>query len=240
MKKVLTICAVAAIVLIWTASPTLATLYGTVDAKIGGGDYALNVSTMIQPYDSGWYTGYTGRFSFTYSNMTPPNMGLSSYGFCIEPQTISFGATYPYSVRDVFDAPIPDGPADTSGGPMGVLKAKSLKELWGRSYSQVNSNVTGAAFQLAVWEIVFEDLYVDSPPSWTVRTGMFKAQDPGSGDIHSAIVQADIWLGQINGQGPKADLLALTNSNAQDFLVPEPATIGILGFGALSLIRRKK
>jgi hypothetical protein len=171
--------------------------------------------------------------------MNPPTMGLLPDAFCIEVQTISFGGTYPYSVRDAFDAPIPDGPNDTSGGPMGVPKAEGLKELWGRFHGQVNSNITAAAFQLAVWEIVFEDLYVTSPPAWDVLSGKFEAR-LDSGDPTLAINQANAWLAQIDGSGPKAQLYGLTNGGAQDLLVPEPATVALLGLGALSLIRKKR
>jgi hypothetical protein len=238
MKRLITICLVAVVVLVLAESPASATLYGTVNATVGGGP-GLTMASMIHPYDTSWYTGFTGQFELTYSNMTPPTLGLLPDAFCIEVQTISVGGTYPYSVRDAFDAPIPDGPADTNGGPMGIPKAEALEELWGRFHDQVNSNVTAAAFQLAVWEIIFEDLYVQTPPGWNVLSGKFEARDD-TGDPHSAIVQANTWLGQINGQGPKVQLYGLTNGSAQDFLVPEPATACILGLGALSLLRRKR
>ena len=220
-------------------NPASATMYGTVDATVGAG-YALTMSSMIQPYDASWYTGHTGLFLLTYSNMNPSDMGLLPDAFCVETQTVGFGGTYSYSVKDAFDVPVPLGPADTGQGPIGLVKADYLRELFGRFYGQVNSNVTGAAFALAVYEIVFEDLYVQTPPGWDVLSGKFKAL-AAAGDITLAINQANAWLGDVDGTGPMANLRGLTSTSNQDYivLVPEPTTICMFGLGSLLLYRRR-
>jgi hypothetical protein len=216
-----------------------ATIYCTTNATIGM-DYYLTMQSMIQPYDSGWYNGPTGRFIMTYSSMNPASMGLLPPAYCIETQTISIGGTYPYTVVDTASAPVPNGPSDTGGAPMGALKAAYLEELWGSFQSQVNSNVTGAAFALAVYEIVFEDLYVSSPPGWDVTVGKFKANNTG-GSVSQAIAQANAWLGQVDGTGPTTSLRGLINSSHQDFItVPEPAALSVLVLGSLALIRRRR
>jgi hypothetical protein len=200
-------------------------------------DYNLNMASMIQPYDTNWYTGRTGRFIFEYSNLNPPELELVPHGYCVEPQTVSLGSTYNYSVVDPFDVPVPDGPADTDNGPMGAQKAAYLQELWGRFDDDVDNNVEGAAFALSVYEIVFEDLYVESPPGWTVYSGQFLARNDG-GQIQQAMDLADSWLSQLDGTGPMVSLRGLKSPTNQDFVVetPEPATLFLLGTGALGLI----
>ena len=54
---------------------------------------------------------------------------------------------------------------------------------------------------------------------------------------------ANYMLHTLDGTGPKADLRAFTYNGQQDYItvIPEPATIALLGFGgAFSLLRRKK
>ena len=118
---------------------------------------------------------------------------------------------------------------------------KMSNEAWNQQYAaEINSNVTGAAFALAVWEITFEDLYAN-PPGWTVSSGKFKARDDG-GNTSLAITQANNWLSQIDGTGKKVPLRGLTNGSNQDFLVPvpEPATLSLVAIGGLAMLLRKR
>lgn len=165
-------------------------------------------------------------------------------GFCIEldepppslPQT--YTVTMPDDVHNNF-----------LGQTLGTMKANYLRELWGRFYDDswagggpYNStqNAAAEAFAAAVWEIIYEDLPV-SPADWDVTTD----GTIGSGGFFATnldTLTANKWLHELTGAGPKADLLAFTGQG-QDYLVvvPEPATVLLLGLGGtVSLLRRKR
>lgn len=208
MKRSAGIAMVACLVGVSMAS---AATYGTVTVKLDSVSPGLTMQTMAAPYDTSWYSGPTGQFNLTLTN---PSAGVPALygqpGFCLEVETTSIGSTVAgYSVADLSDAPVSSGPADTSQGPMSTAKADAIRELWARHISEVNSNVTAAAFQLCVWELVYEDLYVASPPGWDVTTGKFTANNV-TGDPASAVSQANTWLASIDGTGPMTTLYALT------------------------------
>ena len=244
--KMLRLSIVAGVIMALAVSACSAATYGTVKATIGQG-YGITMATMIQPYDSSWWSGYTGSFNLTYSNYNGvwQQNPLSTIAFCTEVETVNWGGTYSYTIKDAKDVPVPDGPADTNKGPMGALKAAYVSELWGKFINQVTDNVSGAAFQIALYEIVFEDLYVQNPPGWSFSTGKFQARND-SGDPAQAISLASSWLSQINGQGAKAGVVGLTANGVQDLIVgcppviPEASTVmlALMGLGSVAGFRR--
>ena len=235
---------VTMVAVILCAGAASAGVFGQVDVKLDSISPKLTMGTWVVPYDSNWYTGATGQFNLSFSNPSAGVPELTGQGFCLEVETTGVGSTARYDVRDLYDAPVSSGPADTSGGPMLAPKAAAIAELWGRSIGEVVDNVSAAAFQLCVWELVYEDLYVALPPGWDVTSGKFKARDDG-GNTTLAINQANAWLAEINGSGPFAQLVGLTKAGKQDFVtsvVPEPGTITVLLVGAASVcaVRRKR
>lgn len=236
--RTLTVGLVAALAISTAASGAI---MGTVSASMNNISPGLSMATWITPYDTSWYSGLTGRCNMSYGTYSPGAPRVSGPAYCTEVEGWRFGSWYTMNIRPVSETPLTSGPSDTGGGPMAGAKAEALKELWGRFIGQTGTdNVACAAFQLAVWEIVYEDLYVQSPPGWNVLSGKFKAR-ADAGNPTLAINQANLWLGQVNGSGPKANLYGLSLGGVQDVIVtPEPATTVLLALGGLAMLVRNR
>ena len=176
--------------------------------------------------------------------------GVKRYNsFCIDiVQTVS-ASFKPYNLSIVEAAPL-DG---TVYSPMGTAKANAIRELWGEHFAQVFGDGTkAAAFQLALWEIIYENAPSETPNAWDAGAGRLAAV--GNTDV-AIINQANAWLATIGDQTQKLEtsLMALTNytteTKYQDYLIatgsgyiPEPVTVasvllGICGLG--SYVRRR-
>jgi len=202
-------------------APAFAATYGTANVSESVG-YAQTGWVTMSPYFAGANV-YAGSLNL---NITPVS-GLvvpSQLGFCIEAQYA--GGNYLYDIVDVKDAPNTNGPG---GNPMGAIKAGWINKLYGSHYSNamLTNSSDAAAFQLAIWEIVY-----DTPGSWNVNSGNFYATGFG------ALGTAQTWLNGLTTSSPgfSGSLVALTNRTQQDYIavapVPEPGTI----FAALSIL----
>lgn len=166
--------------------------------------------------------------------------------FCIEWSELVSSNTLTYDVAMPQDGPIPTTFLE---GTMGLTKAKYLQELWGRYFdsSWVGSgsftneqNAKAASFASAVWEIVHEDLPIN-PLGWDVTVdGTVGSR--GFRCMYANTNIANSMLHSLDGTGPMADLRAFTYNGQQDYItvIPEPATIALLGFGAVLSLRRRK
>jgi len=152
----------------------------------------------------------TGRFDWTRSATVDAvnnnystaviGYGASFKTFCIDlAQGIGFGGTYTY-VTDTLDHVL-DGPSTPF---LAGAKANAIRVLYAQSYGNVTNNVNGAAFQLAVWEIMKDGL---SPAGGAAAaladtSSVFYANTTGmSGaalaDASSALAQAASYISNV-------------------------------------------
>jgi hypothetical protein len=245
VKLSMVLCAAVVILLprITEAAPL-----GTVNiAKVGNG-----ASDIIEV----WAAGYEGIPSYAGVYMLEKSYGTNEGklwdngpigAFCIEWAELTSSDTLTYDVIMPEEGPLP---TTLLGSAMGSTKAKYLQELWGRYFDSswmgdgpftYEQNNKAAAFGAAVWEIVHEDLPM-TPAGWdvtvdgTVGIGGFRAD-------YLDATAANNMLHSLDGTGPMAELRVFSYNGKQDYIVavPEPATIALLGLGALfSLTRRKR
>lgn len=136
--------------------------------------------------------------------------------FCIEiNQPARMTRTYSYTVEELEDAPVP-GVGAGNGLGMGAAKALEIQKLWAKYYDQaILSANNAAAFQIAIWEIIYDgDL--------SLSAGGFRARYPSL----APVVTAQNWLKNLTWSGALPDLRALSSPTAQDqvFLAPpQPA-----------------
>jgi hypothetical protein len=238
MKKYLGIVAVVAM----SASPALADVTATYGASSnplsGWTSTTVSYTNTVNPSHSRTDYTSTGMSIFTKTFQTAgenPQLGSTFYAFCVDlNQTVSWGETNTYSL--VNPANIPQ-PADNPDQPMGAAKANLLTHFFSAYYSSLFDGISDfndrAAFQLAVWEIVYED-----SGSYNMSTGNLKATG-------TALARANELLGgSWQDSSTNLSLVGLSHiptgqlgGDGQDFVtvVPAPGAAVLIGLG-LSVI----
>jgi hypothetical protein len=165
-----------------------------------------------------------GLMNWTRTGGDAPGLAPTFWTFCIEvTQNVSNNNSYTYNVLPADQAP--------NTAPMGLQRADLLSELFGRYISTLNfANTTQvAAFQIAIWEIVY-DTGVD------LLNGDFQV----TGGNASARTIAQNFLNSLDGTGARVTVDALVSSNNQDQIVPTPGALALMGMGGLLASRRRR
>ena len=180
------------------------------------------------------FTSPVGPFNFLVQSDGGLGLGQTFRSFCSDYfQDVGLGNDYIYT-------PIPfETLPDINGNP---TKVQKVQELFDRFYDVANTDATGAAFQLALWEILYD------PTNTNLSNGNFTAIGPGD---PTGIAIAQNWLNTIGDSSipdpaQKYSLLGLYSVSAQDQIlvgpapVPAPAGVILLVIGAGALIARRR
>jgi MYXO-CTERM domain-containing protein len=203
--------ALAALIALLAAAPVRADQVTATFSNVNPGEVVTISSSQPPVSGSGW----AGVYNFTNAS----GYLTGNYAaFCIDiAQDIYTNQTATFNVQSLGSAPVP-------GNAMGQLRANLIGELWYNDYAKIgSSNSNGAAFQLAVWEIINEQT-TDKNGNLVlnVSSGSFSATDSDA----ATLTTANTWLAGLNlaGTGPQAtNLIALTSSQYQDYVTMAPA-----------------
>lgn len=157
--------------------------------------------------------------------------------FCVEVgETIQLNQNTKHTEVFVLLGSQTNGGGFTGPRTFDAVRTRNLQRLWGNFFASVSNTTTSAAFQLAQWELTFDDdvSLVNQPGAkmWV-----------NAGDASAASAQAQLWLDAIRTDAVTAEqpLLLLRRDGKQDLVtpVPEPATLAAMGIGIATLLRRR-
>ena len=225
--KIVTTFAAAAVAACVLTSPSLA-----YDLKLQF-DSVHGESAQVH-YGTQHISTSAGRYNWTVLEVADPGNpygfreGQEIFTFCVELQSMGPGPHY-YEFAD------PDKVPGSQSG-MGEEKAKVLSSLYLNNFqtAKTGTKQQAAAFQMCVWEIVYETIADISKPHESLSVG---GGDITIDGVLATEQLADLWLSKVVLNDKILDeLLGLANGQDQMIYVPVPAPFALAGVGLLGVI----
>ena len=205
---------------------------GTVDLAFTGSAIAKNIAVELE---GNRYNVRAGQLLHNVANDgTGFNLASQILTYCTDLTQTTTSSMTEYTVMDPKDAPQP-------GNAMGAVAAQMLARLYAYERSQADNAFSStalqnraAAFQVAVWEIVYDS-----------ASGL----DAGSGDFQlvsgfNASLLTEFFNAATDASGAEANLRALVSQDGQDQLIvvplPGAGAMAFAGLAGLAGVRRRR
>lgn len=222
----------------------------TIDLTFQGQGRGTNIGVVVNGNASGTFAGQIRQDLSNGTGIGTQFDGRSAITFCADlEQQVNQGTTT-YDIVNL--ATIPNPSAIIPGG-MGAVRAAAIESIYSYTREVLGLNIASstlantfaAAFQIAIWEIVYD--YDGTLASLDVTSGLFEATTVSGNALPNSIANAvqDLFTNGVTYNTAATNLLGLYSDAKQDqiieIIIPTPtaAAMGLLGLAGLAARRRR-